>query len=59
MRFCAGELCPCQLRAVDRDEVIIEAKPLAPLDASEAEALQTAVERYGRFIGMPAALLVS
>jgi hypothetical protein len=39
--------------------VIIEAKPLAPLDASEAEALQTAVERYGRFIGMPAALLVT
>ena len=26
--------------------MIIEAKPLAPLDASEAEALQTAVERY-------------
>jgi hypothetical protein len=45
-------------RTVDRNEVMVEARPLARLDASEADALQTAVEGYGHFVGMPAALLI-
>jgi hypothetical protein len=41
-------------RTVDKNEVVIEAKPLARLDESEVDGLQRAVQRYGRFLEMPA-----
>jgi hypothetical protein len=44
-------------RALKRNEVAIEIEPLVPLRASEREALEVAVERYGRFAGVPATLL--
>jgi hypothetical protein len=45
-------------RAVDGGEVVVEVNCLIPLDALAKDALATAVDRYGGFLGMPATLAV-
>ncbi|MDQ5875189.1 MAG: winged helix DNA-binding domain-containing protein, partial [Actinomycetota bacterium] len=40
-----------------RNSVVVETSFYKPLDRLEAQALDAAVERYGRFMGVPAALL--
>jgi hypothetical protein len=45
-------------RTLKRDEVAIEIELVAPLRARERAALEVAVERYGHFAGLPAALRV-
>jgi len=44
-------------RTVTRRAVAIEASLFTPLDRSEAQALEAAVERFGRFMELPATLL--
>jgi Winged helix DNA-binding domain len=46
-------------RRVDRRAVAIEATLFTALTAAERSALETAVERFGRFIGLPATLELS
>jgi Winged helix DNA-binding domain len=41
-------------RAITRGGVVIEAQLAAPPDASAAEALHTAAQRYAAFLGLPA-----
>lgn len=45
-------------RTVTKDAVIIEARPFAPLSMDEAQAIEVAAARYGRFIGLPATLRI-
>lgn len=51
-----GQVVGTWRRTLTKRGVIVEATPFAPLDADEAQAVAVAVERYGRFIGLPAAL---
>jgi DNA glycosylase AlkZ-like len=43
-------------RSVRRDEVVIRAAPLEPLDAAESRALEAEAARYGEFLGLAARL---
>jgi hypothetical protein len=45
-------------RTLKKDAVTIDAVPFVPLDAAEARAVEDAAGRYGRFIGLPAALRI-
>ena len=54
-----GQIVGVWKRTVTKDAVIVEATPFAPLGTAETVALEGAVARYGRFIGLPAALRIS
>lgn len=43
-------------RTIGKREVLVEAKPLVPLDAAAREALEAEAARYGTFLGLEAAL---
>jgi hypothetical protein len=45
-------------RTVARQTVLVEATLFGPLHRNEAEALDAAVDRFGRFLGLPASLSV-
>jgi hypothetical protein len=51
-----GQIVGIWRRTLTTRGVIVEAAPFTPLGADEARALAVAVEGYGRFIGLPAAL---
>lgn len=53
-----GQIVGTWKRTVTKDAVIVEAAPFAPLSTTEAAALEGAAARYGRFIGLPAALRI-
>jgi hypothetical protein len=46
-------------RTLKATAVVIETTPFRPLTAAEDEALDAAADRYGRFLGLPVALLHS
>jgi hypothetical protein len=45
-------------RTFESGQVALEVRPLARLDAAERDALEAAAARYGRFLGVPASLVV-
>jgi hypothetical protein len=51
-----GQIVGIWRRILTKRGVTVEATPFTPLDADEALAVAVAVEGYGRFIGLPAAL---
>jgi hypothetical protein len=51
-----GQVIGTWRRTLTKSAVIVEAASFASLGADEAQALAVAVERYGRFIGLPAVL---
>jgi hypothetical protein len=43
-------------RTLQKDRVTITAQPFRALDQAQSQALETAADRYGRFVGLPAVL---
>jgi hypothetical protein len=41
----------------DREEALVDVRPVQPLDAATRSALEEELERYGRFMQLPARLL--
>lgn len=51
-----GKVVGTWRRIAKKGAVVIDATPFAPLGANEVHAVEIAVERYGRFVGLSAAL---
>jgi Winged helix DNA-binding domain len=51
-----GQIVGTWKRMLKKDAVVIEANPFVPLSEAETRAVAIAAERYGRFLGTPAAL---
>lgn len=51
-----GRVAGLWQRALKKDHVLVEITPFRPLTESEELALQTAVQAYGEFLGVPAYL---
>jgi len=50
----AGRVIGTWKRAVRKDRVLVDVRPFARLGRGIRPSMQSAVERYGRFLGMPA-----
>jgi len=54
-----GKVAGVWKRTLKRDKVVIEVAPFRPLTPPEERGLGAAAERYGAFLGLPAALLTT
>ena len=52
-----GKVAGTWKRAMKKDSVEIRLSPFRELDNDEQEAVESEVERYGRFFGMPAVIV--
>lgn len=52
-----GQITGVWKQALKKAAVVIEVAPFRPLTPAENQALSAAAERYGAFLGLPAALL--
>jgi hypothetical protein len=51
-----GQLVGRWRRSVAGDRLTVEVRPLRPFTTSEQKAIEREVERYGRFVGLPATI---
>jgi hypothetical protein len=52
-----GQVVGTWKRTIKKGAVVITPAPFRPMTAAERDALESAAQRFGRFLGMPVALV--